>query len=390
MLVNSIPYIIFIVLLFFLSLPVCQNIGNQNYIISISYKCFRYSYIGMIFLIFIGFRGYIYTDWIAYTDFFYKCPTLFSGEQIPLEYEKWEKGFVLYVQIIKTICPSYCFFQFISCFIDFIIVWNFFNRYIPKYVGFGFFFFILFSGFGLEINLMRNQKSVMFFLLSIQYLEEKKFFRYFMLNIIGCLFHISSVFYLPLYFILKKKINRRFILFLFILGNIVFLFQIHWIKGIIAFFSGWMPGRLGIMTIGYLQSENFSSAYGFTVGYIERFCSFIWIYKNLKKSKFKEEFILFVNIFLIYIYIYLFCSEMFILLDRLPLLFASGYWILFPKSYENMKRKSKRNFLIIIFCYAILKMALAGANPISKYDNVLFNKYSYDERVSTIRAYKGR
>ena len=161
-------------------------------------------FIIVLMVVFFGFRGFIYTDWLNYYQVYDASPSLINGAYpIKLFFEKpWEKGFLFYMIVCKTISSNYFFFQFVSCTIDFIILFNFFKRIIPEYIIFGFILFVLFSGITIEFNLLRNSKAIMLFLISLKYIEEKNFVKYLILNSIGCLFHTTALLYLPLYFFL--------------------------------------------------------------------------------------------------------------------------------------------------------------------------------------------
>ena len=383
----SIPYILFTLAVLFFALPVynttnqaCGSLKKNE----LSCKYYQKFLFLLIFLYFIGFRGYIYTDWLNYKIFFDSCPSIFDLRPFDKQYLLWEKGFLIYTFILKSLCPSYFVFQFVSCLIDVIVLWYFFARYIPSYIILGFLFYILFSGLTIEINLLRNQKSIMLFLLSIPSVSEKRFFKYLLLNVVGSFFHISSVLYIPLYFILGKRYSKHLVLFIFFIGNFVYLFQLKWVVNVLTMLADYIPGRLGQIMKGYLYSPFFSSSYGITVGYLERSFSFIWIYICFVKKKYNSRYLPLINIFLIYNFIYLYLSEMFVLLQRLPVLFSVGYWILFPLSYEKLSRHHKMLFIALLCGYSILKMGLANSENTSAYDNMLFNKYTYEQRVFTL------
>lgn len=386
----SIPYLMFFITTLLLSVPLYIVEYSRGLRLSVNKSdvMFRHISIAFLFLFFLGLRGYIYSDWINYSKAFDLLPTLSSLDTFDINTLHWEKGFVFYLIILKSICNSYVFFQFVSCLIDFIILWFFFKRYIPNHIILGFAFYIIFDGMGMEINLMRNQKSIMLFLLSIPYITEKKFGKFALLNLVGCTFHISSIFYLPMYFVLGKKYNRKFILFLFILGNFFFLFQIKWVNALLTIFSDFLPGRLGLLIRAYLDKESMSASYGFSIGYIERLFSFVWIYNfYIRKRDLDKRLLPFVNSFVIYLFVFLYCSEMFVILQRIPILFAFGYWILYPLSYDMIKKENKIIFLFLLLIYSVLKIGIGHSEILYSYDTLLFPKYTYEMRVYNLERY---
>jgi len=377
----SIPYIIFFLLLYVNVVPLYKT--NTDFSFNNKYTIWlQHFFVAVLLIIFIGFRGFLYTDWINYYRVYETTPSLFDGAySINKFFERsWEKGFLFYMIICKTIFPNYFFLQLISFIIDCIILYSFFKRIIPNYIVLGFIFYILFAGINIEFNLLRNSKAIMLFLISLKSLEERRFLKYIIINSIGVLFHITALLYFPLYFILNRKISRTVILFLFIVGNILFLLQIEWCKLLLTSISTMIPGRLGTLLKVYLSSDLYSKAYGITIGYIERFFTFIVIYYLFDKlCKINKYNLIYINAFFIYCFIFLYFSEMTILLERVAILFVFSYWILYPQLYSLIKNKNKKIFLVILLLYGVLKMS-GNRNVLMLYDNIMFSHRSYHER----------
>jgi hypothetical protein len=227
----------------------------------------------------------------------------------------------------------------------------------------------------------------MLFLLSIKCIGEKKIVKYLILNSIGCLFHISSIIYFPLYFLLNRKYPIKILLLLLLLGNFVYLFAIDWIKNILIFLGSIISTRLELLLKYYTASEIFSSSYGIGLGYLERQFSFfiilIFYGKLIKKSK---DNVIFLNCIVIYWFIFLFCSEMLIIPQRITMLFVFSYWIIFPQLYTIISKKNKYIFLCILLIYGNL-LLLQNNTIIHKYENILFGNSNYNQRLPiTIRA----
>ncbi|UYI80136.1 MAG: EpsG family protein [Fusobacterium varium] len=124
-------------------------------------------------------------------------------------------------------------------------------------------------GIALEIDMMRNIKSILLFLCSIKYIKERKPVVFIALNILGMMFHSSSAIYFPMYFILNIKWNRKFILGLFVLGNIYYLSNLRLIVNGIRAFSGYLPGGIGQKIAGYISIIPSDFPLGFSIFYIE-------------------------------------------------------------------------------------------------------------------------
>ena len=70
---------------------------------------------------------------------------------------------------------------------------------------------------------------------------------------LGMMFHSSSLIYFPMYFILNIKWNRKFILGLFVLGNIYYVSNARLIINGVRMFGSYLPGGIGQKIVGYLS-----------------------------------------------------------------------------------------------------------------------------------------
>jgi hypothetical protein len=181
---------------------------------------------------------------------------------------------------------------------------------------------------------------------------------------------------------LNKRYSKKIIVVLFLLGNIVYIFSIKWLQEIIIYLSSFFisDSRLSLTIQGYISSEFYTTAYGFTIGYFERTMSFFVIFifydKLIIKSKSN---LIFINIAFIYWFIYLYFSEMYIFLQRFPPLFVFSYWVLYPQIYNILSKKKKYLFLMLLIVYGGLRML--GYNKIdSMYENFLFEHNTYNQR----------
>jgi hypothetical protein len=134
---------------------------------------------------------------------------------------------------------------------------------------------------------MRNAKSILLFMVSLQYVKNRRIIPYMFLNGCGILFHMSAVLYLPFYFLSYKNFSKMTLLFVFLLGNIIFLLKIDFIKPIALFIANMVGGHFA----GYVNLYFSNSAYihyGVSLGYLERTMTFLLIiifYKKLAAYK---------------------------------------------------------------------------------------------------------
>ena len=132
---------------------------------------------------------------------------------------------------------------------------------------------MLFLGFSLiilETDLFRNIKSLLLFLISLKYIVEQKPTKFFILNVIGLTMHWSSLFMLPMYFILKKQISLKAFIITFIIGNIFILGNVHFIKPVLLFVSEYLNEDTASRILFYTNHKLYAQKYEISYGYFAR------------------------------------------------------------------------------------------------------------------------
>ncbi len=335
----------------------------------------------ILLLLFFGLRGFVGWDWYNYYPYFTNIPTL---DKLVLDKVNFEPGFSIYTSFIKTIFPNYNFFIFTSSIIDLILLDKILKRYIPQnFHVFALAVFFSMEGMVMEINLMRNIKAILLFIISIQYIEKRKFSKFLLLNLIGISFHWSSIFFIPLYFFVQRKLNIKTIILIFIIGNIIYLFQINYITSTIESIAHLIGGKMQTRTDSYLVSTVFSRQYGITLGYLEKIgTTFLVLLYYSKLTQNSKVNIIFINCYLIFLCIVLYFSELSIIITRVGSLFIFSYWILWPQIIKYSTSTSK--FLLFVFfsLYLSIRTITSSDNVMFKYDSILQNQtMSYKERT---------
>ena len=220
---------------------------------------FNYShavfFVLLVYFIFVGFRGYICTDWYNYYPMFRETPCLLDFDEF-VSYSNsvfTEKGYLFYISLFKVFCNDYVVFQAFSVLIDLVLIHLCIKRYSPNYL---FTFLILSVFFYVQsVNLNRNVKSVLLFLYALRYIEERKFWKYSLLNLIGLCFHSISLIFFVLYFFLRHKISVRTLWIVFIFSNIYYFSQIQLFSLIATAIDGMIGGKVGHAIHFYLAKE---------------------------------------------------------------------------------------------------------------------------------------
>lgn len=377
----AIPYIEVFLIVIVCSIKVSAIGRQKNYVMLQTYT------VSILLLYFIGLRGFLYTDYVNYFRFYESVPTLLDGSSIKnfiLE-SNFEKGFDFLSILIKTISPNYFFFQFVLFLIDFIILSYFLKLYCKDYFILGFAFFLVFSGLLIEINLLRNAKSIMLFFISIKYLKEKKYLKFILLNILGMLFHITAFIYILVIPFINKRYNKKLFLLFFIVGNLMFFLHFNWCTKILSFISNYMPSRLGFLIKWYIHSNEANNS--ISIGFLERTLTFFLLFKYTDRLVKEDCGLVFVNSLYLYLYLYLFFYELPVIPDRVGCLFVFSYWVVYPWIYKYLNKQNKILFLVIFIMYAILKLISGNRYAIQCYDNALNLKYDFEIRLDALRRY---
>lgn len=390
----SIPYLLFLLYLAALAFMEFRALKFERDI-----KFIRWAAIGG-FVFFFGLRGFVFSDWALYYPMFDKIQTLWDGGltsvlsqdftedfETDVSYGKtgMEMGFIYFTVFFKSLIPNYFAWVFFNVVIDIILLNIFIKRYSPYYV-LSIILFLIFGGILIECNLMRNIKSILLFLISLKYLQERKIIPYMALNLLGVLFHTSAILFFPLYFFLHKECPRWLMWTIFIVGNVLTLLQISYLEPLMLSFADVIGGRLGVQIKIYLASDLYSQAYGLSIGYLERVLTFLFlIFFQKKLIDRKSHNKIFINAYILYFIVFFFFSEIMVAVERLSYLFVFAYWIIYPELLALVEDVVRKLFLFLVLTFfCALKLISMNSVVFSKYDNLLFGIESFEERSQRV------
>lgn len=356
------------------------------------------------YLFFFGLRGFIAWDWSIYYLSYLNSIPLFSalknGENI-FRISNCEIGYQIWLSFMRSFFSEWNTYLFFTTFIDIICLLLIFYKYSP-YPIFSVVIFLGFYGIVIQLDLMRNFKAILVFLFSIDYLVSNKKIRYIIWNLVSISFHRSCIVFLLVGYFLKKNLYKykKIICIFFGTGVIFLIFSDSILRNILIIIRNFLiNNELEIFSnitfkLDFYLNSNSIEARDFSLfGFIERIFTFIlfFIYREkINKSKYGKVFF---NIYLLYIFTYLYCSGVKIVFERLGLLFVCSYWILYPILLENMPKlkKSVLFFIIIILCILKVNVIIKGnsmTKELYEYKNILWNKETYEEKIQILEKVK--
>ena len=325
------------------------------------------------------------TDFINYYPFFEHLPIITELSISDLDKLRFEPGFVIYSSLIKTILPDYYAWVFVNTLLDLFVLYYISRKFCLSTALF-FMVLLVYWGLEIEINLYRNSKAIMLFLLSLPYLLKRSIVPYMALNLLGCLFHISAIMYLPLYFVLDREIPKTWVWGLFVFSNVVFFLGVSLssqLQGLTTFVDGILGSdELSSKAAAWQESKSYGESYGFSLGYLERLFFFVLFtlqFQKLIAQRATNR--IFYNAFIIFYFLFHTLSPISSeIMRRMSILFGFSYWFLISNYLCQLRLRRSLSFVIVLLCF--MKVSISTANLSMKYENIFLggSTDNYQER----------
>ncbi|SEJ29157.1 EpsG family protein [Myroides marinus] len=360
--VNSGPYLLVLFVLFFL-FSIEAYFNNRR--IKNRLRVFVFIFLSF----FLGFRGYVGSDWFNYLISFEFTEW---GEWLPTDYEP---GFSLIVKGCKYIGLDYFYTVTLITLLQLILLDRFINKYFSSVVLPYIFVLSLFPI--VLIDLQRNFISILIVMNSLHLLEQKKLKMYFLMVLLACFFHLSAVVFFAIPFLRQLKIKKSVLWGVFFVGLVVYISQVNFYQEFLSMLGKLLGGRLEHLMNQATGEEEIS--YGISFGIIEKIilcCVVIKIYDKVDK-----KYLLLINMCLLYLFVYFYFSTSQSFINRFANLFMFGYiWFyVFLMNYLK-KQRGIGLIVILIFIFLSLRTFIGYNEEIYKYKNILFEKENYNER----------
>lgn len=323
----------------------------------------------LLFVFFFGFRGFVAYDWTAYTETFANLPDLPSFFHADNSRFKTEPGFLLLVATCKTLVPNYLFFQIVCTLINTTLLTLFIRRYtqnLPAVLV----LYITMSGLDFSIDLMRNSLSIFIFLNAIPLIEKRRLVPYLLVCLLAATFHTSALAYLPMYFVLGRRWNKKLMAVVLLAVNIVCVFRLPIVKTLATMAAGLLSPTAAQYIDTYISYQAQGSSIG--IGYAEKLFTGVMLLCYIDKLRALRGTNVLVNSLFLYLTINLSLSEFRTISVRCSNLFVFAYWIVWLDLAKCLYYKSNKIlYVIFISLYCLLKTYSGCSGSMSQYYNVL-------------------
>lgn len=330
----------------------------------------------ILYLLFYGLRGYIFTDCFQYHEFYEEL----DQQNFTITYidALFEPGYIISNIILHSISDNPFFFQFAWTLIDLILLYIILRRETNKYFLLAFAFLIPFFE-GTQMNLFRNIKSILIFFWAIKYIRQQKLIKYTLSILLASTFHLTALLFWPLYFFLNKKIHKGMIIICSI--SVIFYFiGLNSLLGNMVIIASFLGGKFDRITNGYIDSAEQT---GFTFGFIYRIILMFYLLILYKRLSTKNQVML--NLGLIYICCSMFFNDILVLRDRFTALFALAMPCILPYVAPCIHNRSQKNlFIILNLLFTIAYTYVQNSNSAAKYENILFGISTKEEAQKRI------
>jgi hypothetical protein len=234
-----------------------------------------------VLILFIGLRYNTGSDWKMYITAFKEMPTLGN-------YHHWEYGFFLISNIFHFIFGNYYVLQFATtCFICLSACKLFKQHSEFPVLLMPIFFFLFFDG--ILMAQVRQSIALGIIALGSKYIFNHKFIPFLCVIAAACLFHISAIMAIPLYF-LNKNFGRIVPVIVILIAQIFYFFP-EIIFSFIRFVAPYLPERLSKLAEGYLTTAFAEKAvFGTGIYYLATVLLVVLLLLFVKPKNDKETF----------------------------------------------------------------------------------------------------
>lgn len=322
-------------------------------------------------------------DWPNYTIYFNNIEPfnqVLSGNRTSYDNLILEPGYKLLISFVKIFTNDVQVLFFLICLFTFTLLFKSFVTYSSHPIT----SLLIYYGtlyFTLDMIVIRQSLAFAIIFYGYRYIEKQKIYRFTLCILIASLFHTSALLMFPIYFIVKRTYSSKTLFIFFILSYFVLFFQIKWlalfIKSGLEFIID--PG-VADKLVQYATNEVYAVNRGLTLGSLVNIITFFTLLFQRKKLSTIKYFNLFLNLFVIYIFIYCCMFEMVEFSNRLKYYFMISFSILLPMLVHCYYKIKNRVLIYLSICVFSLMYSInifldrPGGIAYNPYQNYIWYK----------------
>lgn len=355
----------------------------------------KYSSIWFLFLVIFltsGCRYEVGTDYFSYKELYemiYPLDEAIKYREISID-RKAEFGYMFLSSIFRCFNVDINIMYLFLSFFTTLLIFKSILKYSAKYFFLSFLTYYTFVYFVVDLSAVRQCISISIFVYSIQFILKKQCFKYLMLISIASLFHTSSLFLFPFYWLLQLKYTNRTIYAIILFSFLICLFKVRFISYGVENISTYIGG--GIIYKLFIYTLDSQKEWGMNLKVILQILILFVLLRNRNFLILRnEKFNIFINLFFYYLLIRLLLWESIDLNSRLGYYFILGLVLCLPYLLEcSFNKFTKRCCLILILLfnfyqghtYFLEKVSTITYNPYQNYfiHNILNKKDTGEER----------
>ncbi|WP_196213623.1 EpsG family protein [Bacteroides cellulosilyticus] len=341
-----------------------------------------------IFIFIAGLRYELGVDYFAYRESFIESMTIWDLFSNPILFMNefvsgsWEPGSKLLLILLRSITSDAQILFFIVSIICSILLFKslkYFSE--PRFFFFSLLIYFSFVYMFQEMHALRQALGACVLYYGLYQLALGNTKKAVFISILSVCFHYSMIIFLPLLFLLKKKIGVKVQLTLITISFFIFLLQIRWLAQILDVISGVYPELKVVMRVtNYVNADTFERP--FYITFILYIVPYLFLlYMNYKKKLFdSSKDIIAQNMYLFYLLFTMIFWEFAFFSIRYGWICLWGMAICLPRLIDCFKYSSKVIPVgyIVCFCYIIIHTFLfpdITTRQFSPYENYIECKW---------------
>ena len=317
---------------------------------------------GLAALLLIGIAGLRYEtggDWDTYTTLFgrFPNPSRLLGHPRELMAQQVEEGFVLLNAVIKQLGGTVQHLFFVVTAVNLTLITCALQRY-TKYpvVALLCYYGILY--FQLEMIYIRQATAVALCFFALQYIRDRKIWRYMLLIVLACTFHRVAALMIPLYFLLDRKLPVWVYAVAVGIGAVLMLIGIPWIQKIFLAVAGLLGDNYAQKAEYYTDNALFAVGRGLSIGFVLNLAILgVVLYFKDKLDAMPYGTIM-LNMFALSLLLYYYCFELVEVSNRVRMFFLIGIIALLPMVLEVLPLFLERLaglVVVALYCFSFAR-----------------------------------